>query len=71
MWLLIAILAQIILGTAAVFDKFYDVEAKGNAEILIEELGKKKGFMKKGGEVDEDRTSRFIIRDWQEGRIKR
>lgn len=55
----------------AVFDKFYEVEAKGNAEILIEELGRKKNFLKKGNEVNEDQTARFIIKDWQEGRIKR
>lgn len=55
----------------AVFDKFYCVEAKGNAEILIEELGRKKNFLKKGNEVDEDRVARSIIRDWQEGRIKK
>jgi ribosome biogenesis GTPase A len=54
----------------SVFDKFYEIKANGNSEILIEKLGRKKGFLKKGNEVNEDQTARFILKDWQEGRIK-
>lgn len=53
-----------------VFDKFYEVESKGNAEILIEELGRKRGLLKKGNEVNEDKTARLVLKDWQEGRIR-
>ena len=52
-----------------VIEEFYGVEADGDSEILIEKLGKKKGFLGKGGKVDIDRTARVILRDWQEGRI--
>ncbi len=41
-----------------------------DVEEFIEELGKKKGFLGKGGKVDVDRTARVILRDWQEGGIK-
>lgn len=41
-----------------------------NAEELIDVLGKKKGFLGKGGKVDIDRSARLILRDWQEGGIK-
>ncbi len=51
-------------------EKFYGIECRGNSEILIEKLGVKKHFLKKGGVVDEDRTSRQIIKDWQEGKIR-
>ncbi len=51
-------------------EAFYKINAKGNAETLIEELGRQKGFMKKGGIVNEDKTSRLILKDWQEGMIK-
>lgn len=51
-------------------EKFYNIDAKGNPEVLIEKLGRKKSFLKKGGIVDEDRTSRLIIQDWQEGKIR-
>jgi len=51
-------------------EKFYNIDAHGDAETLIEELGKKKKFLKKGGKTDIDRTARLIIRDWQNGVIK-
>lgn len=53
-----------------IFEKFYNISSESNPEILIEKLGRKKGFLKKGGEVDEDKTARIILRDWQEGKIK-
>lgn len=54
-----------------VFDNFYNIDAKGDAEILMEELGRKKGFLKKGSEVNEDKTARFILKEWQEGKIRK
>ncbi|MFA4960387.1 MAG: GTPase [Candidatus Pacearchaeota archaeon] len=52
-------------------EKFYEIDAKGDSQILIEELGKKKGFLKKAGETNIDRTARAILRDWQEGKIRK
>lgn len=49
---------------------FYGVGFNGDVDLFVEELGRKKGFLVKGGVVDEDRTSRLVLRDWQEGRIK-
>jgi len=51
-------------------EKFYEVKADGSVEVLIEELGKKKGFLGKGGKIDVDRTARLILRDWQSGAIR-
>jgi hypothetical protein len=51
-------------------EDFYVVDSEGDSEILIEKLGRKKGFFKKGGVVDEDKTARAILKDWQLGRIK-
>jgi len=55
---------------AKTIEKYYNIEAKGNSEVLIEELGKKKNYLTKGSKVDIDRTARQILRDWQEGKIK-
>jgi ribosome biogenesis GTPase A len=33
-------------------------------------IGKKRGFLKKGGEVEETKTAMSIIRDWQTGKLK-
>lgn len=54
----------------SVFENFYKIKAKGNSEILIEKLGRQKGFLKKGNQVNDDMTARSIIKDWQEGRIR-
>jgi ribosome biogenesis GTPase A len=56
--------------TAVAIGKFYKIDFGADIEILIEELGKRKGFLGKGGIVDEDRTARLILRDWQEGKIR-
>lgn len=53
-----------------VLEKFYNIDAQGNSEALIEELGRKKGFLKKANQVDEDRIARYILREWQEGKIR-
>jgi hypothetical protein len=55
---------------ATAIEEFYSIEANGDVEVLIEKLGKKMGFLGKGGVVDIDRTSRIILRDWQKGEIK-
>lgn len=41
-----------------------------NAEEIMEEIGRKRGFLKKGGVIDETRVSFEIIRDWQSGRLR-
>jgi ribosome biogenesis GTPase A len=61
---------ELMRQNKGVFESFYDIEADGNSEVLIEELGKRKGMLRRGGLVDSDRVSRAILKDWQEGRIK-
>lgn len=51
-------------------ENFYKIDSKENAETLIEILGKQKGFLLPGGKVNEDKTSRLILKDWQTGKIK-
>lgn len=50
-------------------EKFYGIDSKGDTETLIELLGRKKNLLKKGAQVDMDRTARVILKDWQEGKI--
>lgn len=64
------VVASLMKEFKGIFEKYYKINAEDNAEILIEELGRKKGFLKRGGTVDEDKTTRYILKDWQEGRIK-
>ena len=45
--------------------------AVGNdAYDVFEDIGKKKGFLIKGGEIDENRVAIKVIDDWQTGKIK-
>ena len=48
--------------------KFYKV--RGDAvDVIFEAIGRKCGYLVKGGEVDENRTAIRIIEDWQKGKI--
>jgi hypothetical protein len=53
-----------------VLENYYGVDSEGDSEVLIEKLGRKIAFLKKGNLVDETKTAKKIIRDWQEGKIK-
>ena len=60
---------EIVKKNKKELEKLYKIAFK-NAEDLIEKIGKKKGFLKKGGEIHSDRTARVILKDWQLGNIK-
>lgn len=40
----------------------------GSYDILIE-IGRKRGYLKKGGEVDETKTAITVVKDWQKGKL--
>lgn len=55
------------------FCDFYGIEIKKEAEdydSIINQLGKKKSFLIKGGRIDENRTAVMIVKDWQQGRLR-
>ena len=64
------VVANIMKYHKGTLEKFYKIKSKGDSEILLEELGKQKGFLKKRGIVDEDKVARLILKDWQSGKIK-
>lgn len=51
-------------------EKFYNIDAEKDVEVIIEKLGRRLNYLKKGNQVDEQRTAKRIIKDWQEGKIK-
>ncbi|MBI2630375.1 50S ribosome-binding GTPase [Candidatus Pacearchaeota archaeon] len=53
-----------------IIERFYNIDANGNSELLIEELGRKNNFLIKGGSIDSDRTARLVLKDWQRGNIR-
>ena len=53
-----------------VLEKYYKIKTDNDSEVLIEKLGRKLNYLKKGNLVDENRVSKKILKDWQEGKIK-
>jgi len=51
-------------------EKFYEANAEGDVEVLIEELGQRWKILKKKGEVNIDKTARRILKDWHTGKIR-
>jgi len=64
------IVAKLMEDYSKQIEKFYGIDAGGDVDVLIEKLGRKRGFLKKGGVVDEDRVVRLVVGDWQVGGIE-
>lgn len=66
----IEIIKTILDNNPHSLEEKYDVELFDEDEYAIfEKIGKKKGHLIKGGEVDENRTAMMVIRDWQKGSL--
>ncbi len=63
------IVAELIKEFPNILQNKYKIQTK-SPEHLLEKLGRKKNFLKKGNEVDIDRTAKSILKDWQDGKIK-
>ncbi len=64
------VVSEIMKKYPGVLEKFYGIDANGDSEILLEELGRKLKFLRKGNLVDTDRTARAVLKDWQFGKIR-
>ena len=64
------IVFEIMKEYPGVLESHYGIHAEGDVETLIEKLGRRLHYLKKGDEVDEDRTAKHILREWQEGKIR-
>jgi hypothetical protein len=53
-----------------VLEKHYKIDAERNSEILLDMLGKRLHYLKKHGDVDDVRTAKQVLKDWQEGKIR-
>ncbi len=62
-------LNEIVKSNKKDLEKFYKIKFR-DAEDLIEKIGKKKGFLKKRGEVNSDKAARAVLKDWQLGEIE-
>ena len=65
------VVLQIMQENSGILDKFYSVDADDDVELLLDILGKRWNYVKKKGEFDHERVARRILKDWQEGKIKK
>lgn len=65
------VVVTIMLQHPGILEEFYKIEASGDPEVLLEELGKQRNFILKKGVVDTDRTARLILKEWQTGIIRK
>jgi len=65
------IIHKLLVENPSLIESYYNIEANGDIEILLEVLGKRKGFILKGNKADVDKTARYILKDWQEGKIRK
>lgn len=64
------VISTLIIKNKIALEKFYGVELEDNDPYkALNAIGKKRGHLIKGGEIDEYRTCLQIIRDWQNGRL--
>ncbi len=64
------VVANLMKDYSKQIEKFYKIKAHGDSEILLEELGKQKGFFKSKGLINEDKAARVVLKDWQQGKIR-
>ncbi|MBS3072008.1 50S ribosome-binding GTPase [Candidatus Pacearchaeota archaeon] len=63
------IVNKIVQDYPNLLEEYYQIDAKGDCEILMEKLGRKRNTLKKGNQVDTDKVARAILKDWQDGKI--
>ncbi|MDD5193124.1 MAG: 50S ribosome-binding GTPase [Candidatus Nanoarchaeia archaeon] len=52
-------------------EKFYDIVIEDeNPEEIILQIARRRNFLIKGGELDENRVFSLIVRDWQDGTLR-
>lgn len=65
-----AIIKNFVDRNKKALEDFYKIKAEGDEDDILLAIGRKRGFLAKGGEVDENRTILQIIRDWQKGKLR-
>ena len=62
---------ELISAVSGKVEQYYGVEHNDDPEIVLENIALKLKKLKKGGLPDPNAAARIILRNWQEGKIKR
>lgn len=65
-----AIIRFVVSKNKKAFEEYYGIEIEGDEYETLLAIGKKRGMLKKKGEIDEIRTALAVIRDWQTGKLR-
>jgi len=66
-----AIIKLFLTTNKEAFEKHYNMELNTkNTNKIIKIIGKKKGYLLKGGKIDEHRACLIIIKDWQQRKLR-
>jgi ribosome biogenesis GTPase A len=49
---------------------YFEIEPTANSQKILEQIAKKRGKIRKGGEPDITQSAIILIREWQKGKIK-
>jgi len=56
------------------FENYFDIEIEDgeqeDVDLIVEKIGKRKGFLQSGGVVDENRVYTNILKSWQDGKLR-
>lgn len=65
------IIGMFVSKDKKVLEDAYSIEIEPLTEYydILLEIGKKRGYLKKGGEVEETKTAITIVKDWQKGKL--
>ncbi len=64
------IIDMVIRKDKKILEDYYGTNLDGDSYEIMLAIGKRRGFLAKGGKIDESRTAIQIIRDWQQGRLR-
>ena len=66
-----AIIKHFLKNDKKKFEEFYGIKISDEDPFeVIEAIGKKKGHLKKGGVIDENKAIAVIVKDWQMGDLR-
>lgn len=65
---------KIIAAGSELVKKHYGIDGREgqgeeDAEEILEQLARKKGKLRKGGIPDTEAAARFLLKEWQEGKL--
>jgi len=65
------ILIELLRKSPKSIEEKYKIKiGSDNPQEVLEQIGKKYGHLKKGGEIEEKKTAMMVIRDWQSGKLR-